>query len=418
MPDTHHPLVSHGSVTQTPRKATMRIPSIREIIAHSKRPQLLSTPLTSTEANNANDVWENYVKSSYLTSLGDLEQLVNSLQVPLQPISRKLCDEEFRASKGRFSYRDFVVLLERLKTLHTKWLHKLRGKELDDDLLEAFVAVGGQSDSHGEVDLAKMREVVSEFHLNVDLDKIVADMDNDGDANIDFSEFASLIRDEHNKQKKKRPANDDDDDNDGFSLDGLDEHVGGSPGAAQGPPPPITLSSMMYVDEEQDQALLFPPMGLTSRKDPGELSCRAKSIFKGGHAIDTSVLTARKNKMLGDSSFGPVTPTGHHNQNAPASSSAVALGNQQGVRKPQGKLSPIHSPARTQIAPAGHGALGSGGATAYYKGGGGLRNLTPAPTVTHKASEGPEEPRSSSVMSQKTRAKLLPPQAKKHKFAN
>lgn len=399
-------------VSPTPRKGSMRnlhIPS--PLKSALVKPQVPPTPLSSTEATNAAEVWDTYVKSSYLTQYTELEALMHSLQVPLQPISKKVCEDEFRSTKGRFSYRDFVVLLERLKTLHAKWLHKLRGKALDDDLLEAFVAVGGGADSHGEVDLAKMREVVGEFHLNVDLDRIIADMDSDGSANIDFGEFASLIRDDQNSRRHSASPGSGDDDDD-LDIKGLTTEVGSPSSSHSGPAPPITLSSMLYVDEDDDQSLLFPPLGLTSRKDLGDLSSRRRMT------TSDVLMTHRKKSMLslraeeGNTSGTPSARA--------AAGAAVTAGG--ALKKPQGKLAPLGGgkaplhPTRTQLAQ--NPSKVGGGATAYYKGGGGLRNLTPQPTTSKNTGEGGGQSKDAHARTPSPARGAARSAAKKHKFAN
>lgn len=432
-----HP-TSAGNVTPTPRKSsTLRVPMLvpqqllqRQQQQPSHRPQIQRTPLSSAENTNAIESWDTLIHESYLTQFSDLEQVLHSLQIPLQPISLRACQEEFKHSKGRFSFRDFISLLERLKTLHGKWMHKLRGKLLDDDLLEAFVAVGGQSDSNGEVDLTKMRAVVGEFQLNVDLDKIIAEMDNDGSANIDFGEFASLIRDSaaggggaHASAQGKSPprrnrAGGDEDDDDLFNLDSMEDPIGGDAPQSASAPAPITLSSMMYVDEDLDQALLFPPLGLTSRKDPGELSTRKRS--------EANLLTHRRRSQL------HLVPSGENTPHAGHPAGGTTAGGPGGAKRGGPKLAPVRNASRTQLAPSnGNNSHASSGATAFYKGGGGLRNLTPAPGGTsakkgntHGQDANEERPpRSQSSMAAVSSVSPSPLRGtirapKKHKFAN
>jgi Ca2+-binding EF-hand superfamily protein len=439
---------SSNLASPTPRKLSMlRVPLLAQQRqgGPAGRPQIQRTSLSSVENSNAIEAWETLVHESYLTQMADLEQLLHSLQIPLQPISLRACQEEFQRSKGRFSFRDFISLLERLKTLHGKWMHKLRGKLLDDDLLEAFVAVGGQSDSNGEVDLSKMRAVVGEFQLNVDLDKIIAEMDNDGSANIDFGEFASLIRDSastaggSSSSKHKSPPRhqqpqkgNDDDDDDLFNMDSLEDAGSSSPGiGGGGAPAPITLSSMMYVDEDLDQALLFPPLGLTSRKqEPGELSTRKRS--------ELNLLTHRKKSMmmLHGGTSGENTPHGGAVGALVGGTAAVnaAHGGETKTRLGNKASSSPSRSTRTRLAQVHVGSNSSqsnseksgGGATAFYKGGGGLRNLTPAPGALaskHAPSEGNAPSRSHSSMSSGNATTTSPLRgtvraSKKHKFAN
>jgi Ca2+-binding EF-hand superfamily protein len=139
------------------------------------------------------EVWDMNVPGGFVNSLSELRDLLVQLQIPVQPVIMGLIRDKFE-ERPHFSYMDFLSVLEQSKSIHLRWVAKLKGKHLDDDLLEAFVAVGGKEDSGGEVDLQQMRTVVQEFQLQVDLDRILKELDSDGNANIDFGEFADLLR--------------------------------------------------------------------------------------------------------------------------------------------------------------------------------------------------------------------------------
>jgi Ca2+-binding EF-hand superfamily protein len=159
-----------------------------------RKRRLTRTGLTSDEMINARTIWQQHVGDGFVTNFQTVLELMASLQIPMQDAIQTTCHDRFRELKGRISFQDFVTLLEQCKTIHIKWLSTIRGKQLDDDLLEAFVAVGGGEDTHGSVDVAKMKGLIDDFHLDIDLDKIIAEMDQDGSADIDFSEFSELLR--------------------------------------------------------------------------------------------------------------------------------------------------------------------------------------------------------------------------------
>ena len=420
--------MSHRMSTRQPSLLSARGTSFRNAMLSpgKKKPGLSSiigTPLTSAEQHQAQDLWDTLIRDSFVSSLADVQSLLSGLRVPTQPLIDLMVEEAYATSSKRFSFRNFTLLLEQCKTVHTKWLHKLRGKTLDDDLLEAFVAVGGQSDSNGQVDIAKMRSVVSEFNLRVDIDRIVNEMDNDGNADIDFGEFASLIRDnkeptgKDGKDKRRRSVvmvvagDEGNGDADPDSAAALDEFLSiegleGGVGEFSGPVKPITLSSRMYMDEDADRELLFPD---NQQQNQGQITPQAitgRRVTGGGLGAEIlrGALRQKQLRATAGVNDGDVTPiTAPKPDGTPAETS---------LRLPPVVLTrtKLHKPPPQQQQQQ-HGSAGlNGGANhAFYKGGGGLRNMTPSPTKTHHAKvESP--PRSVSSLQKK------PPKA--HKFAN
>jgi Ca2+-binding EF-hand superfamily protein len=408
--------LSHRMSTRNPSLSARGHSFIKSVLLLSpgkKKPGLSSivgTPLTSLEQRQAQELWETLIRDSFVSCAADIHSLLSALRIPTQPLMDRMVDEAYIVAGRRFSFRNFTVLLEQCKTVHAKWLHKLRGKSLDDDLLEAFVAVGGQSDSNGNVDIAKMRSVVSEFNLRVDIDRIVNEMDNDGGGDIDFGEFASLIRDNassteaHAKGGKRHSVAmlmTEDDHGDGDDVAALDEFLSiegleGGVGEYSGPVKPITLSSRMYMDEETDRELLFPDNKHNHQITPGVTARRTTA--GPGLAAAEMIRSQKKQRPEGE-----VTPV------------AVSLTKPDGaatdvnVRLPPlaGRTKLYKPHASASGAPtAGSSAVGS---QAFYKGGGGLRNMTPSPTRVHLLK--PESPQRSHTSLQKKPQKV-------HKFAN
>jgi len=127
------------------------------------------TPLGPDEVYNAQQVWAMQLGSRQnVPTLIELMQLIERLQIPMQPMLRQVVEAAYAdRPKGQFSFSDFTLLLEQCKTLHMRWLHKVRGKHFDDDILEAYIAVGGDADSNGTVDVSLMQQIVDDFHLTL-----------------------------------------------------------------------------------------------------------------------------------------------------------------------------------------------------------------------------------------------------------
>lgn len=126
------------------------------------------TSLSPFERDNAHDVWRMQLGSrTELATIDELYQLLERLQVPMQPVLRNVCQASYDSRNGRFAFSDFTQVLEQCKTLHSRWLHKVRGRVLDDDMLEAYIAVGGNDDASGTVDMDLIQTVANEFHLEI-----------------------------------------------------------------------------------------------------------------------------------------------------------------------------------------------------------------------------------------------------------
>lgn len=77
----------------------------------------------------------------------------------------------------------------------------------DADLLDAFVAMGGNPDGGGCVDADKLIETIKkEFEMTIDIEALINEVDEDGSGEIEFDEFKELLA--------GGPGGDDDDDED------------------------------------------------------------------------------------------------------------------------------------------------------------------------------------------------------------
>lgn len=78
----------------------------------------------------------------------------------------------------------------------------------DADLLDAYVAMGGDQDGGGCVDAEKLiRTIKEEFEMTIDIEALIAEVDEDGSGEIEFDEFKELLA-----GAQAGGADDDDDD--------------------------------------------------------------------------------------------------------------------------------------------------------------------------------------------------------------
>ena len=64
----------------------------------------------------------------------------------------------------------------------------------ESDTLDAFIALGGNADKTGQISTDKLRNVVKEFDLTIDINRLIADTDTDRSGFIDYSEFSVMMK--------------------------------------------------------------------------------------------------------------------------------------------------------------------------------------------------------------------------------
>ena len=70
------------------------------------------------------------------------------------------------------------------------------GYQNEKDLIEAFCALGGNSDKTGTVATNKLKGICDEFELSIDIAELVTLYDADNSGFIDYEEFAAMLKDD------------------------------------------------------------------------------------------------------------------------------------------------------------------------------------------------------------------------------
>jgi calmodulin len=60
--------------------------------------------------------------------------------------------------------------------------------------VDAFIALGGNPDKTGQISTDKLRHVVKEFGLTIDINRLIAETDTDRSGFIDYNEFAVMMK--------------------------------------------------------------------------------------------------------------------------------------------------------------------------------------------------------------------------------
>ncbi len=77
-----------------------------------------------------------------------------------------------------------------------KEIQRLLGSD-ESELLDAFVAMGGEPDGEGCVDAKKLIQTIKdEFQMTIDIERLIEEIDEDGSGEIEFDEFKALLQSE------------------------------------------------------------------------------------------------------------------------------------------------------------------------------------------------------------------------------
>ena len=90
-------------------------------------------------------------------------------------------------NNGTLAFAQFKYLVEQKR-------ENERGSS-DEDLLDAFVAMGGQPDGEGSIDADQLiRTIKKEFEMTINIEELIQAVDEDGSGEIEFDEFKMLLQ--------------------------------------------------------------------------------------------------------------------------------------------------------------------------------------------------------------------------------
>lgn len=89
---------------------------------------------------------------------------------------------------------DHVLNFGEFLRLMTERKRRINAPVSEDDLLEAYTACGGEADGGGCVNADILVRVIKEdFQLAIDIQELIAAVDEDGSGEIEFDEFKTLL---------------------------------------------------------------------------------------------------------------------------------------------------------------------------------------------------------------------------------
>ena len=69
------------------------------------------------------------------------------------------------------------------------------GQDDGSDTVDAFIALGGNDDKTGQVSTDKLRGIIKDFGLTIDIERLIRETDLDHSGFIDYDEFKTMMKD-------------------------------------------------------------------------------------------------------------------------------------------------------------------------------------------------------------------------------
>ncbi|CAM9115365.1 unnamed protein product [Pylaiella littoralis] len=118
------------------------------------------------------------------------------LRIVLQELGQNPTDKEFfevvstvdREMKGLIDFTSFLKIVASQKSVRSVWSGDT------GDLVDAFVACGGNPDETGSADVSKIVKIVkTDFGLDVDIEGIIDTLDVDAAGQLGFAQFKEML---------------------------------------------------------------------------------------------------------------------------------------------------------------------------------------------------------------------------------
>eukprot|EP00357_Protocruzia_adherens_P000217 CAMPEP_0114998788 /NCGR_PEP_ID=MMETSP0216-20121206/15736_1 /TAXON_ID=223996 /ORGANISM="Protocruzia adherens, Strain Boccale" /LENGTH=149 /DNA_ID=CAMNT_0002363493 /DNA_START=286 /DNA_END=735 /DNA_ORIENTATION=+ len=116
------------------------------------------------------------------------------LRVVLEAMGQKPSEEDlFRMisevdehNTGQIQFEEFVKVIEKQKAQQSM--------NDEADMIDAYVAMGGNADKTGHVDAERLIKVIKEeFQMTINIEELIKEIDTDGSGEIEYDEFKELL---------------------------------------------------------------------------------------------------------------------------------------------------------------------------------------------------------------------------------
>ena len=89
---------------------------------------------------------------------------------------------------GQIDFPEFLTVILNQKAATA-------GQDDESDTVDAFIALGGNDDKTGQVSTDKLRGIIKDFGLTIDIERLIRETDLDHSGFIDYDEFKTMMKD-------------------------------------------------------------------------------------------------------------------------------------------------------------------------------------------------------------------------------
>mmetsp|Transcript_20621 Transcript_20621/g.51367 ORF Transcript_20621/g.51367 Transcript_20621/m.51367 type:complete len:161 (+) Transcript_20621:36-518(+) len=148
----------------------------------------VAMPLSQEEINGCREAFNKFDKDGSGTiDASELKATLNAMgQNPTEEEIFQMISQVDDDNSGEIEFAEFLKVIENQKASAAK-------ANDETDTIEAFVALGGHSDKTGEISTEKLRAVVKDFGLTIDIEKLIRETDADGSGKVDYEEFKAMM---------------------------------------------------------------------------------------------------------------------------------------------------------------------------------------------------------------------------------
>mmetsp|Transcript_22619 Transcript_22619/g.27300 ORF Transcript_22619/g.27300 Transcript_22619/m.27300 type:complete len:148 (-) Transcript_22619:793-1236(-) len=145
-------------------------------------------PLTQEEIDGCREAFNKFDKDGS----GTID--VTELKATLNAMGQNPTDEELFLmisqvdddGSGEIEFAEFLKVIENQKSANAQ-------RDDETDTIEAFIALGGNVDKSGVISTDKLRKVIKDFGLTIDIDQLIKETDTDASGMIDYVEFKAMM---------------------------------------------------------------------------------------------------------------------------------------------------------------------------------------------------------------------------------
>lgn len=146
-------------------------------------------PLTQEEIDGCREAFGTFDKErTGFIDVWQLRQVLEAMgQKPTEEELFTMVSEVDHEMSGRIEFGDFLKVIERQKEKAAKY-------DDESDMIDAFVACGGNHDKTGVVQRETLTKIIKvDFGLTIDIDSLLEALDKDGSGQITYEDFRGLL---------------------------------------------------------------------------------------------------------------------------------------------------------------------------------------------------------------------------------